>query len=97
MPADHPIRVRESISVLRLTQKLRQTTALFAPASSAPVIVASFSASVVAGRPPRRHGGERAQHVVPLEKSRLPVLTLSLTCQIGTNRQFRPTETERLF
>jgi len=34
-PADHPIRARESISVLRLMPKVRRTAALVAPPSSA--------------------------------------------------------------
>src|SRR3954470_14637604 len=54
MPADHPIRARESISVLRLTPKVRQTAALVAPPSRAVITAPSFSASMTAGRPPRR-------------------------------------------
>src|SRR3954462_9533956 len=54
MPTDHPIRARESISVLRLTPKVRQTAALVAPPSRAVITAPSFSASMATGRPPRR-------------------------------------------
>jgi hypothetical protein len=40
--------------VLRLTPKVRQTEALVAPASNAATTALSFSASIAAGRPPRR-------------------------------------------
>ena len=53
-PADQPIRARESISVLRLIPKVRQTAALVAPPSSAATTAAIFSASIATGRPPRR-------------------------------------------
>ena len=45
---------KASMSVLRLIPKVRQTAALEAPPSSAEVTAASFSASIVVGRPPRR-------------------------------------------
>ena len=41
-PADQPIRARESISVLRLMPKVRQTAALVAPPSSAVITAAEF-------------------------------------------------------
>src|SRR5687767_7211662 len=50
MPADHPIRDRESISVLRLMPKVRQTAALVAPPLRAVITAPSFSASMATGR-----------------------------------------------
>jgi hypothetical protein len=50
----HPIRTRESSSVLRLMPNVRQTAAFVAPLSSAAITAASFSASIAGGRPPRR-------------------------------------------
>ena len=52
--ADHPIRARESRSVLRLMPNVRQTAALVAPPSSTAITAASFSASMAMGRPPWR-------------------------------------------
>jgi hypothetical protein len=53
-PPDQPIRAKESMSVLRLMPKVRQTAALVAPPSSATTTAASFSPSIATGRPPRR-------------------------------------------
>jgi len=52
--ADQPIRVSVSMSVLRLTAKVRQTAAFVAPPSSAATTAAIFSVSIATGRPPRR-------------------------------------------
>ena len=59
-PADQPIRVSESMSVLRLIPKVRQTAAFVAPPSSAATTAVIFSASIVTGRPPRRRGSRKA-------------------------------------
>src|SRR3954465_8552334 len=78
MPADHPIRARESISVLRLMPKVRQTAALVAPPSTAVITAPSFSASMATGRPPRGlrgwRGGGRAPRGAPPAGRRKPSL-----------------------